>query len=455
MLSTRFATSIPPLRARHGPATDQMLLYLRFLALIGGLILMAAVLSLYRHALRASNRWQLRGQASRGDRRAAAALRMADDIERFNATARLGALFAAILAGVTIGVWVSRLLEPALGEAGTLAKLGAGGAIIGPALAVILLVDLLPRRLAAYRPARIACALARPMSIFGLLASPLAGALGRMADVLARRLGIRPAAGPVITAEEIKQQLQAGVRTGVFEEAEHEILKRAFRFLDRRARALMTPRGKVVWIDLTDSPEEVRRKVIGSPHSRFPVCDQSLDNLLGIIQVKDLLAQSSAGPMFRIKGLLTLPLFIFEGARGPHILETLRKSATHTAVVLDEYGSVVGLLTLNNILEALLGDLPETAGEEDSPRSVQRPDGSWSLDGRVPLDEFRELLELVELPEGDFHTLGGLVVTQLGHIPRVSESFEYLGLRFEVVEMDGNRVDRVLVGRSPLDHGAR
>ena len=217
----------------------------------------------------------------------------------------------------------------------------------------------------------------------------------------------------------------------------------------------MTPRGKVVWIDLADSPEEIRRKVIGSPHSRFPVCDQSLDNLLGIIQVKDLLAQSSGGPLFRVKGLLTLPAFIFEGTRGPQILEILRKSATHTAVVLDEYGSVVGLLTLNNILEALLGDLPETAGEDDAPRSVQRPDGSWLLDGRFPLDEFRELFDLGELPEGDFHTLAGLVVTQLGHIPRVSEAFDYLGLRFEVVEMDGNRVDRVRVGPSPPGETAR
>ena len=147
----------------------------------------------------------------------------------------------------------------------------------------------------------------------------------------------------------------------MFEEAEHEIFKRVFRFLERRARALMTPRDKVVWIDLADSPDEIRRKVIGSPHSRFPVCDQSLDNLLGIVQVKDLLAQSSAGPLFRVKGLLTLPAFIFEGTRGPQILEILKKSSTHTAVVLDEYGSVVGMLTLNDILEALLGDLPETA----------------------------------------------------------------------------------------------
>jgi len=210
----------------------------------------------------------------------------------------------------------------------------------------------------------------------------------------------------------------------------------------------MTPRDEVVWIDVDDSPDEIRRKVIGSSHSRFPVCDQSLDNLLGIVQVKDLLAKNSGEPTFRIKGLLTLPAFIYEGTRGPQILEILKKSSTHTAVVLDEYGSVVGLLTLNDILNAVLGELPERNGDDEAPRSVQRADGSWLLDGRFPLDEFRELFDLAELPSGEFHTLAGLVITQLGHIPRVSETFDLLGLRFEVVEMDSQRVDRVLV--SPL-----
>ena len=425
-----------------------MLSILRSLAVIGGLILAAGVLSLYRRALGLASRSLLRGQAAHGDRQAVAALRLCDDLERFEASARLGSTLALLIAGIHAGAWVALFLNPALGEAGGVARLAAAGGLVVLAMAILLVGDLLPRRLAAHRPERIARALARPMSVFAHLASPLSGFLSRTANLLALRLGIRLAERPAITHDEIKQLLQLGVRTGVFEESEHEILKRAFRFLERRARALMTPRSNVVWIDLADSPEEVRRKVIGSPHSRFPVCDQSLDNLLGIIQVKDLLAHSSEGAMFRIKGLLTLPLFIFEGARGPQVLEILRKSTTHTAVVLDEYGSVVGLLTLNNILEALLGDLPETVGDDEAPRSVQRPDGSWLFDGRFPLDEFRELFDLGELGDGDFQTLAGLVVTRLGHIPHVSEAFDYLGLRFEVVGMDGNRVDRVQVGPS-------
>src|SRR5262249_51813120 len=191
-------------------------------------------------------------------------------------------------------------------------------------------------------------------------------------------------------------------------------------------------------------PEEIRRKVIESPHSRFPVCDQSLDNLLGIVHVKDLLGQSSNVEPFRIKGRLTLPLFLYEGAHGLKILEMFKKSATHNAVVLDEYGTVAGLLTLTDILEAIVGDMPERA-EDEEPRAVQRPDGSWLLDGRMPLDEFRDLFELPAVPDGGFHTLAGPVVAQLGPIPRSADGFDCWALHFEVVDRDGNRVDRILV----------
>src|SRR5262249_25985094 len=240
-------------------------------------------------------------------------------------------------------------------------------------------------------------------------------------------------------------RMKEGPGAGISEQAEHEMVRRVLRLGDRRARALMTPRHEIVWIDLADSPEEIRRKVIGSPHSRFPVCDQSLDNLLGIVHVKDLLGHGPDVEPFRIKGRLTLPAFLYEGTHGLKILEMLKASGTHNAVVLDEYGTVQGLLTLTDILEAIVGDIPDRS-EEEEPRAVRRPDGSWLLDGRLPLDEFRDLLDLPSLPQGDFHTLAGLVVARLGHIPKVGEGFDAWGLHFEVVDMDGNRVDRLLVG---------
>ena len=200
------------------------------------------------------------------------------------------------------------------------------------------------------------------------------------------------------------------------------MIKRVFRFSDRRARALMTPRNDIVWIDQADPADEIRRKIISSPHTRFPVCDQSLDNLLGIVQVKDLLVQDQNAEPFRIRGRLTLPLFLYEGTRGLKILEMFKSSGARVAVVLDEYGTVEGLLTLTDILEAIVGDMP-VGDEEDEPAMVQRPDGSWLLDGRLPLDEFRDLFELVSVPESDFHTLAGLVVTAARSYPASRRDF--------------------------------
>jgi putative hemolysin len=278
-----------------------------------------------------------------------------------------------------------------------------------------------------------------------IVLGPLSVLMASAADVLARLAGVPAGKPPPVTHEEIKAMLSEGLKAGVFELAEHDIFKRVFRFCDRKARVIMTPRDDVVWIDLADPPEEIRRKVINSRHSRFPVCDQSLDNLLGIVQVKDLLGPASNGTSFRVKGFLTMPAFIYEGARGPQILECLKKSSTRTAVVLDEYGSVIGLITLNDLLEAVLGGLPESPTDNEEDQVVQRPDGSWLIDGRFPLDEFRDLFDLPDLQNDEIHTLAGLVVTRLGRLPRIAESFEYLGLQFEVVDMDAKRVDRVLI----------
>ncbi len=311
--------------------------------------------------------------------------------------------------------------------------------------AVLLLGELLPGKIAAQWPERVACRVARPLALAARVARPfwrrLPSMLGSRASPASRNAEARPR----LSVEEFEVLLRDSVQAGAFDAAESEIFRRVLRFCDRRGRVLMTPRDKVVWIDVSDGPEEIRRKVITAPYSRFPVCDQSLDNLLGIVRVKDLLAQKSGAPTFQLKGLLTLPAFIYEGARGPQILESLRSSAAETAVVLDEYGSVVGLLTLSDILAAVLGELPDRNGEDDSPASVRCGDGSWLLDGRLPLDEFRELFELAGLPGGDIHTVAGLIISHLGHIPRVSESFELLGLRFEVVKMDSQRVERVRV----------
>jgi putative hemolysin len=412
--------------------------------MIAGWIVLSGWLSLAAMALASARKSLLRERSSRGDHRAAAALRLSERADRVVPTLRLLASLAAMLAGLTAGVMLVRS-GPDEGDGLGWPITAWASAIAAIAIALALLSDLLPRRLALHEPERLASHLAGPIRVLARVVSPLVLALEKVSALLARAIGVRTAVRPSNSPTELLDLLAEGIEAGALGPAEVEIFKRVSRFCERRARTIMTPRAEVVWIDLADSPEEIRRKVISTSHSRFPVCDQSLDNLLGIVQVKDLLAQRSEGPMFRVKGFLTLPAFIFEGTRGPQVLEILKKSSTHIAVVLDEFGSVVGLLTLNDILENVLGNVPEGKDEAEERPVELRPDGSRLIDGRLPIDEFCELYHLEALPPGDYHTLAGLVVTQLGHIPCTSEALRFGGLRFEVVEVTANRVVRVLV----------
>jgi putative hemolysin len=424
--------------------------------IVAGLILAQGLLTLAEAALSAARKSRLKYWATRGDRGAEAAIRIGEDPRGFAPSFQAAITFLASCAGVYAGAALEPELCGAFEQGRPLAAYRDAISIISialvVALAMLVMGELIPRRIALHRPESIARLVSRPSRALTIVIGPLVGAVGQATDRLLRVVGIRPSSETPITEESIQELMQVGTKAGVFEEAEHEMVKRVLRFGDRRARALMTPRNEIVWIDLADPPEEVRRKVISSPHSRFPVCDQSLDNLLGIVHVKDLLGHGEGVEPFRIKGHLTLPVFLYEGTHGLKILEMLKAAGTHNAVVLDEYGTVQGLLTLTDILEAIVGDIPDRS-EDEEPRAVRRPDGSWLLDGRLPLDEFRDLLDLPALPEGDFHTLAGLVVAQLGHIPKVGEGFDAWGLHIEVVDMDGNRVDRLLVGRA--DRAAR
>jgi putative hemolysin len=418
------------------------------LFLILGAILASGLLVMSELAIDSASKSGLRQLSSQGDRGAQAALGLAERSQRLLWTVQAGTTLLGTLAGVCAGATLGPGLCGAIERIGPLAPycqgISLGVLILAVTLASLVLGNLVPRRIALYRPDRIARLVSRPLGALAVIANPLVGLLSAATDLGLRVLGVRPAHEPPVTEEEISVLLQAGTKAGVFEQGEHEMINRVFRFSDRRARALMTPRNEIVWIDLADPPDEIRRKVISSHYTRFPVCDQSLDNLLGIVQVKDLLRHDQGAEPFRIKGQLTLPFFIYDGTRGLKILEMFKRSPIRVAVVLDEYGTIEGLITLTDILEAIVGDMP--AGDpDDEPSAVKRSDGSWLIDGRIPLDEFRDIFGTVVLPEGDFHTLAGLVVTQLGHIPRVAETLECGGLQFEVVDMDGNRVDRILV----------
>jgi putative hemolysin len=319
--------------------------------------------------------------------------------------------------------------------------------------ASLIVGELVPKRLALNSPERIASAVAIPMRALSRLASPFVALLGASTDLVLRVLGQRPSAEAPVSEEEVRILIEQGTRAGVFEAAEREIVESVFRLGDRRVSSLMTPRPEIVWLDLEDTPERIRRAVVEHDYSRFPVGRGGLDDVAGIALAKDILAHGPPDRPLDVEALVGPPLFVPESMPAFRALETFKRSGCQVALVVDEYGGVQGLVTIIDILEALVGDIPSPEDLAEPP-ALHRPDGSWLLDGTMPFEDAKEVLGLDELPgqgSGDYHTVGGLMMRQAGRIPRSGDAFEWAGPRFEVVDMDGNRVDKVLV--APISPG--
>jgi putative hemolysin len=311
----------------------------------------------------------------------------------------------------------------------------------------LIIGELVPKRVALNHPEPIASIVAIPMRMLATIGSPIVYLLSISTDAVLRILGIRPSTEPQVTEEEIRVLIEQGTEEGTFEEAEQDMVERVFRLGDRPVSSFMTPRPDIVWLDLEDSLAENRQKVIESGYSRYPVCQGGLDNVLGVIPVTDLLARSLCGEELDLTVGLKQPVFVPESTRGLKVLELFKQTVTHMALVVDEYGVIQGLVTLNDVMIEIVGDVP-TADELENPQAVQREDGSWLLDGMLSVEEFFELFDLEEYlrdHQGNYQTLGGFVITHLGRIPAAADHFEWQGMRFEVMDMDGNRVDKVLV----------
>jgi putative hemolysin len=413
-----------------------------FLILVNGLLAMSEL------AMVSARKARLRQAAEAGNRGARAALELTEDPNRFLSTVQIGITFVGTLAGVYGGAtfaehfaeWLRSF--PALTPYAESLALGFVVALI--TFLSLVLGELVPKRLALGNPEGVATRVAGPLKALSIITVPLVKLLSGSTNLVLRIFRVRPSEVPPVTAEEIQVLMREGAQAGVFQETEHDIVTRAFRLNDYPARVLMTPRADMVWIDVADPPEAVKHTIVNSPHSRFPVCEGELDKVLGIVHVKDLLIHGFVGQPFDVRGILKMPLFVFEGMSGLKVLEQFKSSPIHLAIVLDEYGSVEGLVTLNDLLEAIIGDL---ASEEDGgpERAVKREDGSWLLDGTLTTAELHDLIPLPEFPEGDFHTLAGFILLELGRIPAVGDHLAWGGYRFEVVDMDDNRIDRVLV----------
>ncbi len=414
------------------------------------LIIVNGVFSMSEMAIVSARKVRLQQLANQGNTSAQAALELADAPNHFLSTVQVGITLIGILTGAFGGATIADKLVGYLtlipGLAPYSRAIAFGLVVVSITYLSLIFGELVPKRLALNNPERIASAVAIPMRMVAAIASPIVYLLSASTELVLRVLGIEQSTEPQVTEEEIKILIEQGTEAGTFEEAEQDMVERVFRLGDRPVNALMTPRPDIVWLDLEDSPEENRNKMMDSAHSRFPVCQGGLDNVLGVMYVTDLLARSLSGQPLDLTASLRQPIFVPESTRGLKVLELFKQTGIHMAAVVDEYGVIQGLVTLNDIMVEIVGDVP-SVNQMEEPQAVQREDGSWLLDGMLPVDEFFEIFDMEELLEhrGNYQTLGGFVITHLGRIPAAADHFEWEGMRFEVMDMDGNRVDKVLV----------
>jgi putative hemolysin len=306
--------------------------------------------------------------------------------------------------------------------------------------------ELVPKQIALHKSERIAVMIAPPMSRLARIASPLVAILNASSSVVLRILGQGPTDEPAVTEEDVRIMLKQGAEIGVFEPMEEEIVGQVFRLADLEAGDLITPRTEMLWIDETDPPEIVREKVVTSGHSRLPVGKENLDKITGIVLAKDLLAQCMQGEPIDIAAIMQPALFVPERTPALSIVERFKETHSKIAIVIDEYGGVEGLVTVDDVMEALVGDFPEPEESEEQGVTL-REDGSWLVDGPLLLEDLVEAIDLPQLPENaeHFRTAGGLVMALLGRLPITGDRVQWEDYWVEVVDMDGRRVDKILL----------
>jgi magnesium and cobalt exporter, CNNM family len=406
-------------------------------------------------ALVSSRKARLRQRAEAGNRGARTALEVADEPTRFLSTVQIGISLIGVLAGAFGGATLAEPLAGVLASVPGLAQYSWAVAFVVVVAAItylsLIIGELVPKRLALNDPEAVSSRVARPMRFLSILASPGVWFLSASTEVVLRLLGARRSEDPPVTEQEFETLLEEGERAGVFEEEERELVGRALRLDDRPVRELMTPRPRIVWLNTEDPPQEHRRLVVEHRHSYYPVARGDLDDLLGFASVKDAWARMMNGESVDLLEALRPPPLVSEGVPATAALEAFKSSGVPVALVIDERGNCEGLVTLTDILEALVGEVPDLHTPPEEAPIVRRADGSWLVDGLLATDDFKARLGLRELPSeprGDYQTVAGLIIDQLGRIPTTGDCFEWGGFSFEVLDMDGLRVDKVLVKKA-------
>ncbi len=430
--------------------------------IVVGLILLNGIFAMSEMAVVSARRTRLQQWARLGNAKASAALALHNSPNVFLSTIQIGITLIGILSGAVGEALMADDIKAFLVRFPLVADYLEGIAttivVVGITYLSLVIGELVPKRLALLSPEKIACLVAAPMRWLSRLAYPAVWLLGGSVNAVLRLLRARPSAESPVTEDEIQALIEEGARVGVFLKEERDLLKNVIRLADRPIVTLMTARGEIVWLDLDDPIEANAREMRENPHARFPVARGNLDRVVGIVQSKDLLAHMLAGGTPELEAVMRPPLRVPLSVSPLRLLELFRASPLHVVLVTGLHGEIKGLVTLHDVLEAIVGTLPteELAAES---RLMQREDGSWLMDGLLAVDELKEVLGVPSLPDeaaGAYETVGGFVLSHLGRVPAIGEHFDWGGWRFEVVDMDGRRIDRVLVARldGPRDASA-
>ncbi|GAB7540812.1 hemolysin family protein [Cupriavidus sp. 8B] len=429
------------------------------IAILLALILINGLFAMSEIALMTARKARLQRRIEEGDRGAIEAIKLGEDPTRFLSTVQIGITSIGVLNGVVgestlaqpLGVWLQGFGM----QDSTAGWVATTIVVAGLTYFSIVLGELVPKRLGQMAPETIARLVSRPISFLALASTPFVKLLSSSTRLVLRMLGVKSGRGPAVTEEEIHALLVEGSEAGVIEQHEHTMVRNVFRLDDRQLTSLMVPRGDVVCLDVEVPLEENLRRIEESDHSRFPVVRGGMHDMLGVVSARQLLARRLRGEPTDLATVAQPPVFVPESVTGMELLENFRVSGGQIAFVIDEYGEVLGLVTLQDLIEAITGEFKQDGvGEE---WAVQREDGSWLLDGLIPIPELKDRIGLRQVPEEDkerYHTLSGMLLLLLGRLPQTGDTVRWGDWKFEIVDMDGKRIDKVLASRVLPDDGA-
>ena len=426
------------------------------LAVVGSLILLNGFFAMSELAVVSSRKGRLQQMAQSGSRGARRALKLVEDPTGFLSTVQIGITLVGVLAGAYSG---ATLAEPLAESLGALPWIDASAdelafviVVVGITYLSLIVGELVPKRLALSNAEGLAAAVAPILALLARVGAPLVWFLRVSTEAVLMLLRVRPEAASTVTEEEVKSLIAEGTSAGVFDPAEQDMIGRVLRLADRPVRAIMVPRPDVIWLDADEPADAILDEIRDSGHSRFPVArGDDVDHAVGVVHAKDLLEQQRRTGAIDLTAVTRDPLFVSDSMPILKLLDRFRSSSVHMALVLDEHGSLEGVVTPLDILIAITGDLPERDGDSE-PDAVRREDGSWLLDGRMAIDEVERILDAPAIAsQGDYTTIAGFVLNRLGHIPQPVESFAWRDWRFEVVDLDRRRIDNVLATRIPAE----